>query len=147
MQPHLAKLRAERELSQLQLADLLGTTKLTVSRWERGVMSPRRYFIERLCRVFECEESALGFAYEAETLESQELVGVLYDSAIPLLEAFPLVGRDCALSRLKERLMAEEQMALVALHGLPGVGKTSLVTTLAHSQEMRGYFSDGILWA
>jgi transcriptional regulator with XRE-family HTH domain len=146
VKPRLAKLRAQQNLSQIQLADLLGTTKLTVSRWERGVMSPRRYFIERLCRVFECEESALGFSHETETLASQEQVGVLSDSALPLLE-IPLVGRENELSRLQERLcMTEEQVALVAIHGLPGVGKTHLASTLAHSQEMREYFSDGILW-
>ena len=38
-------------------------------------------------------------------------------------------------------------MALTALNGLPGVGKTALSITLAHDPALRAHFKDGILWA
>jgi tetratricopeptide (TPR) repeat protein len=38
-------------------------------------------------------------------------------------------------------------VALTALNGLPGVGKTALSITLAHDPELRDHFSDGVLWA
>ncbi len=38
-------------------------------------------------------------------------------------------------------------MALTALNGLPGVGKTALSVALAHDTQIREHFKDGILWA
>lgn len=56
----IAELRAERELSQAQLADLLvrasgnpSVTRNEVSRWEQGKRRPRRYWLEWLAVVFE----------------------------------------------------------------------------------------------
>lgn len=55
----IAQLRAERELSQAQLADMLakasGNPALTrneISRWEQGKRRPRRYWLEWLAVVF-----------------------------------------------------------------------------------------------
>ncbi len=38
-------------------------------------------------------------------------------------------------------------MALTALNGLPGVGKTALATELSHDADVRTHFYDGVLWA
>ena len=69
------------------------------------------------------------------------------DPAIPLLPAMPLVGRDEEMSRLRERLHTGGNVALTALNGLPGVGKTALAIALAHDQALRAQFCDGVLWA
>jgi tetratricopeptide (TPR) repeat protein len=71
----------------------------------------------------------------------------VYDPAIPLLPAMPLVGRDEEMSRLRQRLKAGGNVALTALNGLPGVGKTALAIALAHDQAIRTEFHDGVLWA
>lgn len=71
----------------------------------------------------------------------------LYDPAIPLQPAIQLVGRDGDIKRIKERLCAGGNVALTALNGLPGVGKTALSIALAHDLDVRDYFRDGILWA
>ncbi len=71
----------------------------------------------------------------------------LYDPFIPLPPAKPLVGREQALVQLKQRLIAGGSVALTALNGLPGVGKTALSIALAHDEELRAHFCDGILWA
>jgi tetratricopeptide (TPR) repeat protein len=71
----------------------------------------------------------------------------LLDPAIPLQPAIRLVGRDVELTRLKIRLLNSGNVALAALNGLPGVGKTALAIELVHDKEIRAHFSDGILWA
>ncbi len=59
----------------------------------------------------------------------------------------PLVGRTALLTRLKGRLSATRAIALSALHGLPGVGKTTLALELAYDPELRAHYPDGLLWA
>ena len=71
--------------------------------------------------------------------------GALYDPAIPSPPPFPLIGREQELARMKQQLRRGSNVALT-LHGLPGVGKTSLAIALAHDPEIRETFSDGILW-
>ncbi|HTK07139.1 MAG TPA: tetratricopeptide repeat protein [Ktedonobacteraceae bacterium] len=72
---------------------------------------------------------------------------VIYDPAIPLVPAVELVGRSDLLTALRRRLRTGGSVALTALNGLPGVGKTALSVTLAHDPELRSHFRDGILWA
>lgn len=67
-------------------------------------------------------------------------------SPLPI-SAARLVGRAPLLQTLKERLIAEETLAISALGGLPGVGKTALAAALANDPEIRAHFADGILWA
>jgi tetratricopeptide (TPR) repeat protein/transcriptional regulator with XRE-family HTH domain len=71
----------------------------------------------------------------------------MYDPSIPLPPPVHLVGREGELAELKQRLRAGDNVAMTALHGLPGVGKTTLAITLAHDAEMHAHFRDGILWA
>jgi tetratricopeptide (TPR) repeat protein len=60
---------------------------------------------------------------------------------------YDLVGRDDLLRDLKQRLFAGGNLALSALNGLPGVGKTALAVELTHDPEVLGHFQDGVLWA
>jgi transcriptional regulator with XRE-family HTH domain len=39
-------------LSQLNVADQLGTTPLTISSWERSITRPSPYFRAHLCQLF-----------------------------------------------------------------------------------------------
>ena len=72
--------------------------------------------------------------------------------AAPPLEVVPplaphafWVGRDGLFQRLSAAL--EPDGRTVAVHGLPGAGKTSLLVHLAHAAAVRQRFSDGVLWA
>jgi DNA-binding XRE family transcriptional regulator len=135
----------------------------TLGRWERGVSSPSSYFLQRLCALFSMPAQDLGLFYEtysdcaeaahmpAPTYQhTMTLPGMtsVYDQAMPPSpgEAGGLIGRDALLSGLKLRLNAGKHTALSALHGLPGVGKTSLAVALAHDAAIQQHFSDGILW-
>ncbi len=66
---------------------------------------------------------------------------------VPPKPRHPIVGRDQAVADLRARLMQGERAAITALHGLPGVGKTTLATALAHDDAVRRHFRGGVYWA
>ena len=68
------QLRQERERrcwSQLEVADLIGTTSLNVSRWERGITFPTPHFRQELCTLFSKSAGELGLLLD-ETTDSDE---------------------------------------------------------------------------
>ncbi len=135
--------RLRHHWTQQEVADRIGTTSTNYSRWERGVTAPGTYFRSQLCDLFGKSARELGLLQEGG--ESTRRPDELYDPLIPIYQ--PLVGREPLLDALKHRLCASQEMALVALHGLPGAGKTALAVALATDEKVRGYFRDGILWA
>ena len=172
----LIEARKQRKLSQQQVAERIGTTYVNVSRWERGITRPGPYFQRKLSRLFGKTEEELDLALSSDTvpatahtspanaasntpaypaqsesipvsIPSSTVSEAIYDPSIPLPPPVHLVGREEELTNLRARLRAGENVAMTALHGLPGVGKTTLAITLAHDVEMRAHFRDGILWA
>ena len=67
---------------------------------------------------------------------------VLSPSPLPLTNN--LIGRDHLLSEIKQSLSKD---ALVALVGLPGVGKTALAISIMYDADIQKKFTDGIHWA
>lgn len=156
----LVAARNARQWSQLEVADQLGTTPLSISRWERGLILPSQYYRERLVQLFNTSLVALDLV-EARTGDSPHatlrqtdplvprvvLDRSIIDPTIPLLQSWRLLGRDGTLAELKMQLRAGDSYAVCALNGLPGIGKTALAVTLAHDPEVREMFPDGVLWA
>lgn len=64
----------------------------------------------------------------------------------PPLPPQPIIGRERALREMKNSLLAREFVAVSAVRGLPGVGKTTLALALAHDADIQAAFPDGILW-
>ncbi len=146
--PYLKSARIMRGWSQAKVAEAVGTDPVTVSRWERGLSFPYPYFREKLCLLFEKNAEELGLVQKPYSEKPLTRETALYDPLIPLpfTGAARLVGRDAITTQLRQRLCASESTREVALHGLPGVGKTSLATSLVYDSEVRTHFSDGILW-
>ena len=46
-------LRSARQMTQQQLAELIGVDQRTVSAWERGICEPSFAMLARLCEVFD----------------------------------------------------------------------------------------------
>lgn len=69
-----------------------------------------------------------------------------FDPTIPLRVSPALVGRTPLQIMLRARFRTSRPGAFIAVHGLPGMGKTALAATLAHDEEVRAHFSDGVLW-
>lgn len=86
------------------------------------------------------------FALENKALEPGSWVPEIPFLAPPL-PPYELVGRDELLREIKERLFTSGNLAISALKGLPGVGKTALAVALAYDSEVLEHFSDGVLWA
>ncbi|HJT55059.1 MAG TPA: tetratricopeptide repeat protein [Ktedonobacteraceae bacterium] len=139
----LTEERLRHHWTQQEVADRIGTTSTNYSRWERGVTTPGPYFRFQLCDLF--AKSARELGLQQERMETAPQSHELYDPLIPIYQ--PLVGREALLGELKHRLCAGQEMAHVALHGLPGAGKTALAVALACDEKVREYFCGGILWA
>lgn len=144
------QLRAAREgrhLSREQLAELVGATRLNIGRWERGEAIPDPRHMEALCTLFELPAQDLGFPAFVPEAKQATTHSTIYDPAIPPLPPINLVGRELNLAEAKNSLLLTGNAVLTALNGLPGVGKTTLAIVLAHDEELRTHFHDGILWA
>ncbi len=76
-------------------------------------------------------------------------IDFLYDPATPPMFAGTphLVEHDKLLQNLKQRLCSSQHPVCIALHGLPGVGKTTLSAALVHNREIQTRFQGGVLWA
>ncbi|GLV60059.1 hypothetical protein KDH_68820 [Dictyobacter sp. S3.2.2.5] len=163
-----SRLKVERELrgwSQQYVAEQIGADRYYLSRWEHGKTLPSPYYREKLCALFGKNARELGFlsrseqspASASEEEAPSETMAVapprsdvaIIDPTIPPLPgpAHDLVGRQELLDHLKTRLRAGSPSTMMALSGLPGVGKTALATALAHDEEVRAFFQGGILWA
>jgi tetratricopeptide (TPR) repeat protein len=86
-----------------------------------------------LARLSEWEEQT-----QSETFAAPP-AGVPF--TVPPRSTHGLVGRGDLLNELNTRLQSSQRLAL---HGIPGVGKTALAIELGH--EMKGRFADGVLW-
>jgi tetratricopeptide (TPR) repeat protein/transcriptional regulator with XRE-family HTH domain len=164
MQTHpLTIARIARGWSQAYLAEQLAVSTRTIARWELGQTLPYRIYREQLCRLFEMNGADLGLLpvsdeidqvpTEIETSPSTSStlpdIPAVYDPMIPeaLGQAHRLLGRDSLLQQVKHQLLAGKSLALTALQGLPGIGKTALAVAIATDTQVQAHFSDGILWA
>ena len=90
----LRKLRTEKVLSQIQLANQMIVNKATISRWENGIRLPDAAMITRLSKVLEVDVGTLLYA-ASESEESPNIIMVddsrviLYDSLAVLEEVVP----------------------------------------------------------
>jgi len=171
----LRRARLERGWTQKVVAERIGAPNdIMVTRWERGTAFPSAYYIERLCQLFEQRASDLGLLPESQSVElsppaadqisERELqaqqpapIGLAPDSGAAFLldPAIPqvarngdrIVGRAGLLQRVKHMLAEASGGTAIALHGLPGVGKTTLAALLVADLYVQGCFPGGILWA
>jgi transcriptional regulator with XRE-family HTH domain len=61
----LRRAREQKGWSQSRVAEALGVTTRTVSRWEQGQALPYPYYRQQLSLLFEKNEQQLGFVSDA----------------------------------------------------------------------------------
>lgn len=139
--------RKRRGWTQQQLAIRVGTTSVSVVRWEHNIVSPGPAFQAKLIRVFQMEQDIVIPVTNDSTVFSIFSGSCIIDPAIPTPPTLPtgLIGRDTVLQHLKSWLHSHS--GACALRGMHGVGKTALSTALAHDPDIRRWFPGGILWA
>jgi transcriptional regulator with XRE-family HTH domain len=156
--------REKRGWSQSKIAEALGTTVRTVSRWEQGIAVPSHYYRAQLCSLFGKNAKQLGLLSSTDEDDIKDEIfslgmqpsspphvirgSFLVDPAIPetLGNTSRLLGRSGLLARVKQYLFEGDNLALTALNGLPGIGKTALAVALANDEQVRTRFRHGILW-
>lgn len=142
--------RLRRQWTQAEIADMLGggATGQMVHDWEKGRHIPSAFYRRKLCELFACDAETLGLA--PPSVEPRDRAK---SNSAPVLLLPPqppdtfLVGRNALLARLCHRLLLGDAFTLLALNGLPGVGKTALAHALAHEPSVRAAFPNGVLWA
>src|SRR5438034_11763448 len=70
----LAEARIERKWSQQEVADLIGTTHVNISRWERDITRPNPYFRRKLCALFGKSEHELDLGASVERRDRGERI-------------------------------------------------------------------------
>ncbi len=136
--------RIQRGWSQASLASKLETSAKNVSRWEHGETFPSPYYRERLCQLFDLDAGALGLLPSlAETGADmpKPLISPVSSSSFYNVQRF--VGHEALLQSLLQQV---QPGSVVALNGLPGIGKTTLLQMLIQHPLIQERFRDGIIW-
>ncbi len=150
-----------------QLASLTAVPKMTIVNWLNGrVKRPRSWqritAIATAMRLTEAEADELLAAAQHPTIhelreqarsaEEREQLAFWQTSVAsqpPPFQTVALppyfVGREAERADLVADLQAETQSTVICLHGMAGVGKTSLAARVAY--DLRAHFVDGVLWA
>ncbi len=122
----LRKARLELGLSQKDLAKKLGTTHVSISRWETGTIFPSPYYLHRLSEVLGKTPVELGLV--SPSSPDARIVD------IPITRNPYFTGRETLLASLNKRLSTTRMAALTqaqALYGLGGIGKTQTAAEYA----------------
>lgn len=139
----LTQARTRLKLSQEALAEAVGTTARSISRWEHDQAIPQQYYRERLCEVLQTTPEAL-FGESDEKQQGVEKQSPIWHVPYPRNPYF--TGREDILYQLHERLHQERQIALTQpqiMSGLGGIGKTQ--TALEYLYRFRDDYQT-VLW-
>lgn len=140
------RLRNERirlNWSQKRLADAIGTTSMSINRWEHGKVSPQPFYREQLCRIFNIPADAL-FTADNETENHSPAQSFFW--FLPYHRNPFFTGREEVLLGLHDMLNTKKAVALThaqAISGLGGIGKTQ--TAIEYAYRYRHDYSS-ILW-
>ena len=85
----LKKLRMDKNISQVQLAEQMFVTQSTVARWENGSRLPDAIMISRLSKLLDVDVNALLFA-AAQSEESPNII-IVDDSKVIVSESLAVL--------------------------------------------------------
>ena len=141
------RLRHERRRlnwSQERLAEAVGTTVMSIHRWEHDQAIPQARYRERLCQVFNTGTDALFRASPDETVLAGAHPLIWH---VPALRNPFFTGREAVLGHLHQALHSGTMASITqaqAISGLGGVGKTQIA--LEYAYRFRENYQ-AVLWA
>ncbi len=93
-------------------------------------------------QVFHTIQNQQDSTYQMSPTDFTGSIGVM--PALPSI----MIGREDAIDDIKKRLGigGSEKRAFTLIQGYPGIGKSTLVASLAHDSDIAEQFPDGILW-
>jgi transcriptional regulator with XRE-family HTH domain len=121
-------LRAAREhqkWTQEEVAEKIGTTSVTISRWENGVIFPSRSYRKKLCELYGKSLEELGLSQEDDDEPARP--STIFPFNEPLLEPEEMYGRERERTTLITRTLRKASTSIV---GRRRIGKTWLVQYL-----------------
>lgn len=103
---------------------------------------------EELATVPE-DETVILYEQIRDGTEVKQTINTTPSSNFSFLPALPplVVGREDTIKEIKTRLGIDgNRRANLVIQGLPGVGKSTIMATLAHDDDLNTAFPDGVLW-
>src|SRR5882724_2609378 len=120
--------REQRQWTQAEVAETIGVSTDTYSRWERGKQIPGAVHQRNLSKHFEVKVDSSWFRKKQD-----EIVSPVTLWNIPFLHNPYFMTDERLLSNMKERLDAMQESAhILCLCGLGGIGKTQIALEYAH---------------
>ena len=138
----LRRARQRARLTQEELANRLGTSVVSIWRWEQGAL-PSPYYRQQLCAYFGFTANELGWPLPRKGSSGEREVFVDPVITPPMQE---IGGREAILATLTASLDRSGGARCVGLTGLPGVGKTAVAQELVTTASLQQAF-DGVFWA
>lgn len=132
----LHSINIEPTWSQGRLADAIGVSRRTYSKWEGGYKPPDPAYLKKIVEVLGLHEAEKKALYEAVS-QTPEAINMLPFAPNPYF-----TGREAYLARIKEMLQTHR---ILAVGGLGGIGKTQLVVEYAHACYSDGTYG-AVLW-
>ncbi|MFN8444730.1 MAG: helix-turn-helix domain-containing protein [Caldilineaceae bacterium] len=160
----LKKLRAEQDLTQERLSELVGCATPTLRSFEIGARRPSREMADRIAEVLKLPNDErsefLRLARQAPErqrdlpnapIDDEKVSSPLtsHTPALPLphftvpQSVGPLIGREAERNALRT-LLLDERNRLVTIFGTGGMGKTLLALDVA--TQLTAHFTDGIVF-
>lgn len=132
---------SERDWSNLRKAIDCGA--LVISQQETEVDNQKEYTFTENSGIFHTDLRGDVYRRVREVLQPTP------PGIAPPFRPSVFVGREDALKKIRQLLTVQRsanQENITVIHGLPGVGKTSLVSAIGHDPEIARSFKEGILW-
>jgi tetratricopeptide (TPR) repeat protein/DNA-binding XRE family transcriptional regulator len=157
--------RIARNWRQRDLAEQVGTSELTIRRWERGQQQPSAYFRIKLCTLFGKSAEELGLvkvnpspspSTQGAGSETESVPSSLADPpalwTVPYQRNPHFTGRDDLLEQLAQQLAPQHERdgtrtrrAVLsqpqAIKGLGGIGKTQTALEYAYRARSQGCYT------